>query len=90
MSETLDLGDLDRFTVGTVGQVGRRVFLLQCRERCGDAHRRRSKSSRSRCSPSISSRLLADLRPPEEVPQDMELDDVDRAAWVVGHPRRLV
>ena len=31
MSPALDLGDLDRFTVGTEGPVGERVFLLQCR-----------------------------------------------------------
>ena len=30
MNETFDLGDLDRFTVGAVGPVGRRIFLLQC------------------------------------------------------------
>jgi len=31
VSPALDLGELDRFTVGTQGAVGRRVFLLQCR-----------------------------------------------------------
>ncbi|MHB8593691.1 MAG: DUF3090 family protein, partial [Acidimicrobiales bacterium] len=31
MSPALDLGDLDRFTVGTQGPVGRRVFLVQYR-----------------------------------------------------------
>ena len=32
MSEGYDLGAPDRFTVGTEGPVGQRLFLLQCRQ----------------------------------------------------------
>ncbi|MGH9096946.1 MAG: DUF3090 family protein, partial [Acidimicrobiales bacterium] len=32
MSDGYDLSDLDRFTVGTVGPVGQRLFLIQCRQ----------------------------------------------------------
>jgi uncharacterized repeat protein (TIGR03847 family) len=83
VNETLDLGDLDRFTVGTVGPVGRRVFLLQCR---GGGVMLTLKVEKQQVSvlAEYLSRLLGDLPRPEEVPQDLELEESTEPQWVVG------
>jgi uncharacterized repeat protein (TIGR03847 family) len=83
VSETLDLGDLDRFTVGTVGDVGRRVFLLQCTNPSVSLTVKVEKQQVAVLAEYLA-RLLADLDPPEQVPQDMELDDATEPRFVVG------
>jgi uncharacterized repeat protein (TIGR03847 family) len=82
VNETLDLGDLDRFTVGTVGPVGRRVFLLQCRSGSVTLTLKVEKQQVAVLAEYLS-RLLGDLPRPEGVPEDLELDETE-PQWVVG------
>jgi uncharacterized repeat protein (TIGR03847 family) len=83
MNETFDLGDLDRFTVGTVGPVGRRIFLLQCRSGSVTLTVKVEKQQVAVLAEYLV-RLLGDLPRSDEVPDDMELDDVTEPRWVVG------
>ncbi len=83
MSETFDLGDLERFTVGTVGPVGRRVFLLQCASGAVTLTVKVEKQQVAVLAEYLV-RLLGDLPRAEEVPEDLELDDAGEPRWVVG------
>jgi uncharacterized repeat protein (TIGR03847 family) len=83
VSETFDLGDLERFTVGTVGPVGRRVFLLQCSSGAVTLTVKVEKQQVAVLAEYLV-RLLGDLPQPEEVPEDLELDDAGEPRWVVG------
>jgi uncharacterized repeat protein (TIGR03847 family) len=83
VNETLDLGDLDRFTVGAVGPVGRRVFILQCRSGAVTLTLKVEKQQVAVLAEYLS-RLLADLPRPENVPEDLELDVSTDPQWVVG------
>jgi uncharacterized repeat protein (TIGR03847 family) len=80
---TLDLGDVDRFTVGTVGPVGRRTFLLQCRS---DASLLTLKVEKQQVSvlAEYLGRLLRDLPRPGHLPEDLELEEPTEPHWVVG------
>ena len=83
MSPAIDLGDLDRFTVGTHGPVGRRVFLLQCR---ADRTLLTLKVEKQQVSvlAEYLARLLVDLERPDYTPDDEDLDEPSEAHWVVG------
>jgi uncharacterized repeat protein (TIGR03847 family) len=84
MSETLDLGDLERFTVGTVGEVGRRVFLIQCDNGVLTLTVKVEKQQVAVLAEYLV-RLLGDLPPAEAVGIDMNLDDdAAEPRWVVG------
>jgi uncharacterized repeat protein (TIGR03847 family) len=83
MNEPLDLGDLDRFTVGVVGTVGRRLFLLQCTSGSVTLTVKVEKQQVSVLAEYLV-RLLGDLPRPDDVPTDMELNDVTEPRWVVG------
>jgi uncharacterized repeat protein (TIGR03847 family) len=80
---TLDLGDVDRFTVGTVGPVGRRTFLLQCRS---DASLLTLKVEKQQVSvlAEYLGRLLRDLPRPGHLREDLELEEPTEPHWVVG------
>ncbi|MDE3087540.1 MAG: DUF3090 family protein [Acidobacteriota bacterium] len=83
MSPALDLGDLDRFTVGTEGPVGRRVFLLQCRS--GDTVLTlKAEKQQVAVLAEYLGRVLADLERPEGLPEDLELEEPTEPHWVVG------
>src|ERR1700683_2681221 len=83
MSETLDLGDLDRFTVGTVGEVGRRVFLLQCANPELTLTVKVEKQQVAVLAEYLV-RLLADVEHPDQGQRDRELNDAIEPRWVVG------
>jgi uncharacterized repeat protein (TIGR03847 family) len=83
VNETLDLGDLDRFTVGTVGPVGRRVFLLQCRSGSVLLTLKVEKQQVAVLAEYLS-RLLGDLPRPDTVPEGLELEESTDPQWVVG------
>jgi uncharacterized repeat protein (TIGR03847 family) len=83
VNETLDLGDLDRFTVGAVGPVGKRVFLLQCQSGAVTLTVKVEKQQVAVLAEYLV-RLLGDLPRADNVPEDMELDDDPDPQWVVG------
>jgi uncharacterized repeat protein (TIGR03847 family) len=83
MSPALDLGDLDRFTVGVEGAVGRRVFLLQCRAGITTLTLKVEKQQISVLAEYLG-RLLSDLDRPEDLPHDLELEEPTEPHWVIG------
>jgi len=83
VSPTLDLGDLDRFTVGTEGPVGRRVFLVQCQSDQTLITLKVEKQQVSVLAEYLS-RLLADLDEPEDIPEAPELEEPSDPQWVIG------
>ncbi len=82
MSE-LDLGDVERFTVGTLGSVGRRIFLLQCRS---DATVLTLKVEKQQVAvlAEYLGRLLRELPRPGHPPDDLDLQEPVDPHWVVG------
>jgi uncharacterized repeat protein (TIGR03847 family) len=79
----LDLGDLDRFTVGAEGPVGARIFLVQCRS--GDAVvTLKAEKQQVSVLAEYLGRLLHDLDRPENLPVDLELEEPTDPNWVIG------
>lgn len=83
MSPALDLGDLDRFTVGTEGPIGRRVFLIQCRSGSTLLTLKAEKQQVSVLAEYLG-RVLADLERPEGLPEDLDLEQPTEPHWVIG------
>ena len=83
MSPALDLGDLDRFTVGTEGPLGKRVFLLQCRSGTTVLTLKAEKQQVSVLAEYLG-RVLRDLDRPEHLPEDLDLEEPTEPHWVIG------
>ncbi len=83
MSPTLDLGDVGTFTVGTQGAVGRRVFLLQCRNADAQLTLKAEKQQVSVLAEYLG-RLLTDLEIPDDIADAPELREPSDPQWVVG------
>jgi len=83
VSPALDLGDLDRFTVGTQGPVGERVFLLQCRSG-GTLVTLKAEKQQVSVLAEYLGRLLAELDRPADPPVDLELEEPTDPRWVIG------
>ena len=83
MSPALDLGDLDRFAVGTEGPVGRRVFLLQCRSADTVLTLKAEKQQISVLAEYLG-RVLRDLPRPEHLPEDLDVEQPSEPHWVIG------
>jgi uncharacterized repeat protein (TIGR03847 family) len=83
VSPALDLGDLDRFTVGAEGPAGRRVFLLQCRSGVTLLTLKVEKQQISVLAEYLG-RLLGDLERPGELPQALDLESPSEPHWVIG------
>jgi uncharacterized repeat protein (TIGR03847 family) len=83
VSPALDLGDLDRFTVGAEGPVGQRTFLVQCKS--GDALvTLKAEKQQVSVLAEYLGRLLHDLDRPENLPVDLELEEPSEPHWVIG------
>ena len=83
MSPTLDLGDLDRFTVGTEGPVGQRVFLVQCHHGSSLLTLKAEKQQVAVLAEYLA-RLLADLEAPDELSVAPELEQPTDPHWAIG------
>ena len=83
MSPALDLGDLDRFTVGAEGPVGKRVFVLQCRAGTTTLTLKAEKQQVSVLAEYLG-RVLRDLQRPEHLPEDLEVEEPTEPHWVIG------
>ncbi len=79
----IDLGDLDRFTVGTEGPVGRRVFLVQCRSG-GTLLTLKAEKQQVSVLAEYLGRVLKDLERAEQLPEDLELEEPTEPHWVIG------
>jgi uncharacterized repeat protein (TIGR03847 family) len=80
-----DLPDVDRFTAGTIGEPGARVFYLQAVAGAQVVSLQLEKGQVGALAQYLAE-LLHDLPSPadEEVPQDMELTSPVIPEWIVG------
>ncbi len=84
MSESFDLVDVDKLTVGAVGQPGRRVFVLQARHASQVVTLKLEKSQTAALAAYLD-RLLEDLPDPTlELPEDLDLEEPTEPEWVIG------
>ncbi|MDP1793616.1 MAG: DUF3090 family protein [Acidimicrobiales bacterium] len=83
MSENFEFTDADRVTVGTVGEPGRRVFLLQVQAADSVATLKVEKQQVAAMSEAIMERLQ-DLPVTGSLPQELELIPPLEASWAVG------
>lgn len=83
MTEELDLDAPQRFTVGTEGPVGQRVFLLQCRQGPQLLTVKIEKQQVAVLA-SYLARIVKELRRPGDLPDDLELETVMEPDWTVG------
>ncbi|MGH9178586.1 MAG: DUF3090 family protein [Acidimicrobiales bacterium] len=83
MSESYELLDVDKFTVGTVGIPGQRLFLLQARAGAELVTLKLEKVQVAALSAHLGN-MLTDLPRPGELPEDLELDEPAEPEWVVG------
>jgi uncharacterized repeat protein (TIGR03847 family) len=83
MSEGYDLSAPDRITVGTVGPVGQRLFLLQCRQGPVVLTLKIEKQQVATVADYLA-RIVRDEQRPGHLPEDLELEEPFEAAWAVG------
>ena len=89
VSEGYDLSDPDRITVGTVGPVGDRLFLLQCRQGPILLTLKMEKQQVAVVADYLA-RIVRDQQRPGHLPDELPLEEPAEPAWVVGHGRRLL
>jgi uncharacterized repeat protein (TIGR03847 family) len=83
VSRSFDLVEVDKLTVGAVGEPGRRVFLLQARHGREVITLKLEKAQTAALSAYLD-RLLEDLPSPEQLPEDLELEEPSEPEWVIG------
>jgi uncharacterized repeat protein (TIGR03847 family) len=83
MSESFDITDVDHLTAGTIGEPGKRVFYLQAASG-GQVVSLRLEKAQVAALAAYLAAMLADLPPPEDLPDDMALIEPVVAEWVVG------
>ena len=83
MSGGYDLASPDRFTVGTVGPVGQRLFLLQCRQGEQLLTLKIEKQQVSVLADYLA-RIVRDNARPGHLPDESALEEPTEPAWVVG------
>jgi uncharacterized repeat protein (TIGR03847 family) len=83
MSEGYDLSAPDRITVGTVGEVGDRLFLLQCRQGSILLTLKIEKQQVAVVADYLA-RIVKDQPRPGHLPDELGLEDPTEPAWVVG------
>ena len=78
-----DLDAPDEFTVGTVGPVGQRLFLIQARQ---GAERLTVKVEKQQVAvlASYLARIVREVGRPGSLPHDVTFDASEEPAWVVG------
>ncbi len=83
MSESFELLDIDKVTIGAVGEPGRRVFLLQARTGMQTMTLKLEKTQVAALSAYLG-RMLNELPETGGLPVDMDLEEPAQPAWVVG------
>lgn len=83
MSDSFELDDADRLTVGTVGGPGQRVFYLQAAEAGRTVTLKVEKQQVAVLAQAVAE-LLSDLPAPEAVPAAGELLPPVEASWAIG------
>jgi uncharacterized repeat protein (TIGR03847 family) len=84
MSADFEFEEPDRFTAGTIGEPGQRIFYLQARQKGSVASLRLEKQQVAALAEYLGG-MLADLPAPTgELPTDLSLIEPVVAEWVVG------
>jgi uncharacterized repeat protein (TIGR03847 family) len=83
VSEQYDLDAPDEFTVGTVGEVGARVFLIQCRQAAQQLTLKVEKQQVAVLA-SYLARIVREVGRPGSLPSDVGFDPSEEPAWVIG------
>ncbi len=82
MSEGYDL-EPERITVGTVGEVGARLFLLQCRQGETLLTLKMEKQQVAAMAEYLA-RVVKENKRPGHLPDELELEEPTEPAWAVG------
>ena len=83
MSDEHDIDRPERFSVGTVGPVGDRLFLLHCTQGTLSLTVKVEKNQIAILA-SYLARIVRQLGRPGELPEDLDFDTELEPAWVVG------
>ena len=83
MSESYELLDVDKFTVGAVGVPGQRLFLLQARAGAEVVTLKLEKLQVAALATHLGN-MMRELPRPGELPGDLELDEPAEPEWIVG------
>jgi uncharacterized repeat protein (TIGR03847 family) len=83
MSEGYDLSSPERITVGTVGEVGDRLFLLQCRQGPILLTLKMEKQQVAVVADYLA-RIVRDQERPGHLPEELALEQPAEPAWAVG------
>ncbi|HUY86563.1 MAG TPA: DUF3090 family protein [Acidimicrobiales bacterium] len=78
-----DIEEVGRITIGTVGEVGSRVFLLQVRAADELVTLKLEKQQVSALSEFLG-QMLRDLARPGHLPEDLDLEAFSDPDWVIG------
>lgn len=83
MSSSFDLPEVDHLTAGAIGPPGERVFYLQAAS-AGHVVSLRLEKTQVAALCRYLEAMLADLPPPTDLPDDLDLVEPVVAEWVVG------
>lgn len=83
MSDEIDLPVPDRFTVGTEGPVGQRVFLLQCRQGPQLLTVKIEKQQVAVLA-SYLARIVRELGGSDDLPDDLDVETIADFDWICG------
>lgn len=83
MSESYELLDVDKLTVGAVGEPGQRLFLLQARAGSAVVTLKVEKVQVAALAAHLGT-VLQSLPPPGPLPENLDLDEPAEPEWVVG------
>ena len=83
MSESYELLDVDKVTVGAVGEPGQRLFLLQARAGAAVVTLKVEKVQVAALAAHLGT-VLQSLPPPGALPENLDLDEPAEPEWVVG------
>ena len=83
MSSSFELPDVERITVGTVGEPGARTFYLQARQGTQLVTLKLEKQQVGALAQFLGT-LLADLARPGHLPEDLDLEEPALEEWAVG------
>lgn len=83
MSESYELLDVDKVTVGAVGEPGQRLFLLQARAGAAVVTLKVEKVQVAALAAHLGT-VLQSLPQPGALPENLDLDEPAEPEWVVG------
>jgi len=83
VSESFDITDVDHLTAGAIGEPGKRVFYLQAAS-AGQVVSLRLEKAQVAALATYLTAMLADLPPPADLPDDLDLIEPVVPEWVVG------